>query len=110
MKINKIKLSVNNYNARRLKASKKFFITLFGVLLIILNIFFTLQMSSLGVKVAILEKTYTSLEKENNLLSTKLVESSSLIRLQEKSTQLGFAKAQESLYIKAEGVYTGYVH
>lgn len=97
-------------NSKRFAIKKRSLITLFGATLIVLNVFFTLQMASLGVRVADLERVLTNLEKENADLETKLVDSSSLLHLQEKSTQLGYSKPEESLFIKGEAEYTGMLH
>lgn len=92
---------------RKISLTKKSVITSLAIFLLILNVFFTLQMASLGVQVASLENSLEKLAKTNSDLQESLVKSSSLTLLDSTSDQLGFVKVDDSLYIKGEGVYTG---
>lgn len=63
------------------------------------SIILTIETATSGMEMAKLEKTEKELLREQKDLEESLVKSMSLGELQEKSTELGFTKASELVYI-----------
>lgn len=63
-------------------------------------VFLTVQSASAGARLKLLEERELQIEAENRGLSTKLVELTSLTKIEQMSKQLGFIKPEETFYIK----------
>ncbi len=70
--------------------------------LLSLHVFFAVQTSSIGVKIALYEDEIQNLEKENEYLSINLINSTSLTKLNGLSSEKGFKKIDNTLYLKLE--------
>ncbi len=83
----------------RAKTNKKFIFWSTASLFIAVYILLTLQTVTSGSKYIALEKEEANLDKQNRELATRIMQSTSLLQLEEKSEQLGFSKPSETLYI-----------
>jgi len=92
---------VNLYNIRhfRYRGRVVFAVT---VAIIAAQVFFAIQSSSLGMKLASLEEERLAITKQNDDISKNLIESTSLIKIQEESQKLGFARPTNMVYINPE--------
>ena len=63
------------------------------------SIFLTIESATTGVEVSRLEKTETDLSNQKRGLEEVLVKSLSSSTLQEKSTELGFVKPTDLVYL-----------
>lgn len=68
-------------------------------------IVFTIETATSGARLAKLEKLQKDLVSENAELSNRLVEASSLLSVESKSSQLGFSTPQKIIYIGREGEF-----
>ncbi len=66
------------------------------------SIFFTIQTSAYGATLASLEKQSQELKDKNEELKSKMVQSSSLSLIQDRTEELGFIKPSKVLYITNE--------
>jgi hypothetical protein len=63
------------------------------------SVFMTIEAATSGAEVVRIEKTQAAISDENRALEETLVKSLSLAELEEKSTELGFVKADNLVYI-----------
>src|SRR3989344_1782134 len=84
------------------QSGKKVFYWLFLVIVIVFHIFTSLKTVSHGGKISQLEKEKELYKNKNRALSSKLIETSSLIKLREESGNLGFVVPSRTLYINKE--------
>lgn len=73
-------------------------ITIVGVLAVS-SIFLTIETATTGVEISKLEKTESQLLAKKRDLEGSLVKTLSATQLQEKSTELGFIKPAELVYV-----------
>lgn len=64
-----------------------------------LHVFLAIQTSSMGIKIALYEEEIKKLEKENSELSMKLINTTSLTKLNHISEEIGFKKIDNTLYL-----------
>lgn len=69
-------------------------------LFLVCSVFLTIQGASTGVQLLVLEEEKLRLIAKNQELSTKLIESTSLLKAGEVAEELGFFQPGETLYIK----------
>lgn len=69
-------------------------------LLLSLHVFLAVQTSSLGARIALYEQEIGELESENEKLSVKLIDSTSLTKLNKISEEMGFGKIDKTLYLQ----------
>lgn len=104
-KLNKRKRSkVRNINITG-RLNLKVFSWIVVFVLLVSNVFYVIQTSTGGANYANLEYIIESENKKKNELEEKLVNTSSLIKLNERSEELGFYKTENTLYIDADEVY-----
>ncbi len=95
----KTKYRKNKFAAiRNLKCSLFWFFDLF---LLILNVYFAIQISSMGVQMYMHEEKIRDLDKSVNLLSNELVSLNSLVNLEKSSSDLGFVQPEKFIYIQS---------
>lgn len=70
-------------------------------ILAVSSIFLTIESATTGVEVAKLEKTEADLSNQKRDLEEVLVKSLSSSTLQEKSTELGFVKPTDLVYLSS---------
>lgn len=73
----------------------------FGVLLAV-QIFFTIQASSMGAELSVLEHQSMELTRKNQELKQALVNKSSLSQVQEKAEEIGYIKPSNVLFVKQD--------
>ncbi|OGM58325.1 hypothetical protein A3A75_04830 [Candidatus Woesebacteria bacterium RIFCSPLOWO2_01_FULL_39_10] len=86
---------------KRFRLSKKTLLWAIVGLFIAVQVFFTIQTAATGAKIANFERKVTELVNTNKNLESKLVEATSLSKLEEKAFDLGFVKNTETVYLKA---------
>ena len=69
------------------------------VIFVIATVFFAIEASTLGARLAELENQEIILNKEKQEYSNQLINSSSLSGMGEKAEQLGFKKPSDVIYI-----------
>ncbi len=69
-------------------------------ILLSIHVFFAVQTSSMGARIALYEEEIQNLERENENLSMSLIDSSSLTKLSGLSEELGFKKVESALYLQ----------
>lgn len=77
-------------------------IVIAGVMFVTASVYVTLQTASSGAKLAKLEKQLQELQVENRNMNEQLVRASSLTKISEQASVLGFVKASEILYIEID--------
>jgi len=82
------------------KINIKALILLSSFFVIAVQIVYTIQVSSYGGKLSALEENYSLLSRENENLTQKIVESTSMSRLNEVAENDGFIKPASIMYIK----------
>lgn len=75
---------------------------LLAVFLIIAQVFATNQLAGLGETVTGIDMRIESLREENALLDQQVASASSLIMIEQKAKEYGFAQAKPSSYIHLE--------
>ncbi len=81
------------------KSNKKLIFWSTASIFISFYILLTLQTVTSGSKFASLEKEEANLDKQNHELSARIMQSTSLLQLEQKSEALGFVKPNETLYV-----------
>ncbi len=96
-----IKKRKNQMNQGKTIASFNISMALFPILAIfvIATVFFAIEASTLGARLAELENQEIILNKEKQEYSNQLINSSSLSGMGEKAEQLGFKKPSDVIYI-----------
>lgn len=94
--VNRSKTQKKTFNLKRAKTT--IFVVVCG-LLAVSSIFMTIEGAASGVEIAKLEKKELQLIDEKRMLEESLVKNLSVGELQEKSTELGFAKPTNLVYI-----------
>lgn len=79
-------------------------ITVCGILAVI-SVFLTIETSTSGAEVASLDKIATELTNQKRNLEESLVKGISMSRLEEKSSELGFVKPENMVYISSAPSY-----
>jgi hypothetical protein len=69
---------------------------------IVISVFYSINISSFGEKLLVLENEQQELIKRNFQLGTKLANSTSLRSVEDKAGGLGYKKPDNLIYIKAE--------
>lgn len=80
------------------------FFAVFLCALFVCTIFFAIESTVLGSRLAALEKKGADLANKNTEVSNRLVQSTSLNNVQERSDELGFVKPENIIYITKEDV------
>lgn len=106
MRINKINKSKKIKSVKRF-FSKRNFIFLLGILLVISQIILGISITSSGSKIAVLEERIDKLSRENLKLKSELVYRSSFKELETKAQSLGFQKAKNILLIGRQETFAG---
>jgi hypothetical protein len=73
---------------------------IFALILLGLHVFYAVQTSALGARIALYEEELQTLERETESLSLNLVNSTSLTSISQISENLGFQKIDNTLYIQ----------
>lgn len=95
MKNNTIKkIEIKNGSSKKLTT-----IWLVIGIFLVSTIYFTIQYSTLGAELTVLENEERKLVKENQELSAKIVRLQSLTQIKSTSEELGFAKPTETVYL-----------
>jgi hypothetical protein len=81
---------------------KNKFVYLMFLVFLGLHIYFALQTVSSGAKLSSLENKEKGLISANRELTSSLIKLSSLVKVQESSSLLGFAKPGQLLYLNGE--------
>ena len=89
---------------RKTFTDKSFYVWFLLVLFVIANIYFTIQASSIGAELNILEEKEQARIEENKDLSSTIIELNSLKNIGEKSDELGFVKPETIIYIAGDTV------
>lgn len=69
------------------------------VVLAVSSIFLTIETATTGVEIARLEGTESTLLNQKQVLDGSLVKRLSVVQLQEKGVELGYAKPTELIYV-----------
>jgi cell division protein FtsL len=69
------------------------------VVLAVSSVFLTIETATTGVEIAGLEKKEASLADQKQVLDSSLLKTLSVAQLQEKSTELGFIKPADLVYV-----------
>ncbi|QQS38573.1 hypothetical protein IPM62_04290 [Candidatus Woesebacteria bacterium] len=88
-----------SYKTTYKKSSKLYLMWIFVGMAIIGTVYFTIQVSTSGAKLAELEKQKIALLNENQKLSSDLVRKTSLTAIEGNSKSLGFNKPEKTVYI-----------
>lgn len=83
------------------QGKSKFSSVLFVGFLIFLatTVFFAIEAAASGAQLSSLEKEELELTRINSELSEKILEKSSLTKIEEKADEMGFVKSEEIFYI-----------
>ena len=92
-----------NNKAKR-KINIKALILLSSFFVIAVQIIYTIQISSYGGKLSALEEDFDILLRENENLTQKIVESTSMNMLNETAKNDGFIKPGNVMYVKETGI------
>lgn len=65
-----------------------------------MHVFWAVQISSTGADISYIEDEISNLEKENEEISIRLVNSTSLTKLSQLSEEMGFGKIENTLYLQ----------
>ena len=98
----KLKTVIVNKSLSESFFEKRKLIWIAGVFFIVIYIFFTLQIVTSGGKLAALEKQQEEYTKKNRELTLLIVQSSSLLNLSKRSSDLGFIKPETTFYLEDE--------
>ena len=96
-----IKSKLSFKKVLRVPSKKRVYLISFLVLVVI-HIFVSLQTVAYGSEISILEKEKEKMERENRLLTSEVVEATSLIKLSEKSEDFGFSNPEQTLYLSQD--------
>lgn len=77
-------------------------LVVFCVIIFVSSIFVTIKVAASGAKLSLLEQEISSISKENQDYRRKLVNSSSLTKLEESVEGTDFIKPQELIYISKD--------
>lgn len=88
-------------------SNKKHLVWLFVSFFIAIQVFFTIYASTKHSQVVVLEQEKEKLSKENYKIQEELARASSLTKIEEKAQELGFKKAEDTLYVKVDDVFVG---
>jgi hypothetical protein len=75
-------------------------------ILVIVQVFFTIQTSAMGAELSLYEHKSIELTKENQELKTALVSQSSLSETQEKAEELGYVRPSTIVFVKENAPVT----
>lgn len=97
----------NKLRKKKLNISFTFFkrrslVWFLAFVLLALHVFFAVQTSAMGARIAFYEEEIQNIEKENDDLSRNLINSTSLTKLSQVSDELGYQKSGNMLYIHSE--------
>jgi hypothetical protein len=98
-----IKIKNNNKDKFSIKNWRVYVLAGFCGILAVLSIFMTIESAASGAEVSDLQKQEALLLNQRQDLQQTLVESLSVGSLQEKSTELGFTKINNLVYV-SEGI------
>jgi hypothetical protein len=87
-------------------ANKRMFGWVVLAVLVIVQVFFTIQTSAMGAELSLYEHKSIELTKENQELKTALVSQSSLSETQEKAQELGYARPSTIVFVKENAPVT----
>lgn len=87
---------------RNVKLSTSTIGWIFFGLLVTVQIFFTIQASSLGAELSVLERKSMEITRKNQELKASLVSKSSLSNAQEKAGKNGYIKPSQVLFVKQD--------
>lgn len=97
------------FNLNRISVSNPFSVStmswFIAAMLLGLNVYYVIHISTGGAKYANMEYIIDAENKNKLDLERKLVNSSSLLKLDEKSSELGYSKAINMVYINADDTY-----
>ena len=82
-----------------LKKYKELIFTSLLIVLVIANVFFTVNVSASGAELTNIEKTQSDLLSKNQELTDKITNESSLSTIGEKADSLGFSKPENIVYV-----------
>lgn len=89
-------------NKNKILNLKRYFVwTVLGVL-VIANVYFTVEFATSGAEIANLEKKEAELIKESNFLSEELLKTTSLNDIAQKAGEFGFTKPTRIVYLNGE--------
>lgn len=83
------------------KSRKVTYLWVLVALFILVTVYMTIQTASAGAQLAHLEDRRVALIEENERLTRIVMQSTSLTKTEEKSEDLGFAKPQQTVFMKA---------
>jgi len=95
----KYTLRKNKNKLKFMLPKKSALIWFMWMILISLHVYFAVQTSSMGAKIALYEQEAVRIENENKDLSSKLIDTMSLTKLSEKSEEMGFSKIDTTYYL-----------
>lgn len=84
-----------------LKNIKNYVLITFCGLLAAVSVFLTIEMATSGAEVSKLDKTSIEMSNQKRILEENLIKSVSMSQLQEKSSELGFVKPSNLIYISS---------
>lgn len=87
-------------------ANKRTFGWVILAVLVIVQVFFTIQTSAMGAELSMYEHRSIELLKENQELKTALVSHSSLSETQAKADELGYARPASIVFVKENAPVT----
>ena len=95
----------NSQTKKRISLNKKMLLWTFVGLFIAIQVIFTIQTATSGARISSLESKAIELSNINKELEGKLIEATSLSKLQEKAFDLGFVKNVETVYLKSGEIF-----
>ena len=98
----KYRYQKNKERIELFKSNKMGVVWFLAVILLTLNVFFAVQLSSYGARIALYEKETQEMGMRNENLSTELLRLTSLTKLGKVSGNMGFTRIENTLYLKPE--------
>ena len=83
-----------------IKEYKELIFTCLLIVLVIANVFFTVSVSASGAELTNIEKTQSTLLSNNQELTDKIANESSLSIIGEKAESFGFSKPENIVYVQ----------
>lgn len=96
----KYALKVNKKTVSPSFMKKRNLVWPFALVLVCLHVYFAVQMSSMGARIALYEDEAIKIKNENNDLSSRLIDTMSLTKLNQKSQDMGFRKIETTYFLK----------
>jgi len=97
-------MMTKNKNESKLINAKEYGLWLILFLLVIANVYLTVETATSGAQIVSLEKKEQILANEKRLSSEEIIKKSSLSSIQQKAQEMGYRKPQNIVYISQKEV------